>query len=161
MTKSKKKGTFKKIVLILAAVLIVLQFVLRIDKSVPNFDVSQDLIAMTNPPEEVEHLLKVACYDCHSYETKYPWYSNIAPLSAWIGHHIEEGREHLNFSIWASYSFEKAEHKLEECAEETEELEMPLSSYTITHGDAKLSAEQVKLLTEWFEAQRRFIKEQM
>ena len=73
-------------------------------------------------------LLESACYDCHSYKTKYQWYSNIAPVSWWLGHNVEEGREHLNFSTWGNYPTEKAEHKLEECAEEVDEGEMPLNS---------------------------------
>lgn len=156
-----KKGIGKKIFLGLGIVFILLQFFMRIDKTVPEFDKGQDFMALTNPPEEVGKLLKSACYDCHSYETEYPWYSNIAPVSAWIGHHIEEGREHLNFSLWGSYELEKAEHKLEECAEETEEKKMPLSSYTITHGDASLSDEQVQLLAEWFESEMEKVKAKM
>lgn len=155
--KGKKKGLLKKVMLVLLSIFVVIQFIFRIDKTVPAFDATQDLIAITKPSEEVVNLLKSSCYDCHSYETEYPWYSNVAPVSAWIGHHIEEGREHLNFSVWGSYSPEKAEHKLEECAEETEEKKMPLSSYTLTHGDASLSEEQIETLVNWFEEQMETI----
>lgn len=133
--------------------MVIIQF-FRIDKSIPKYNKNKDLISLTNPPEQIETLLKSSCYDCHSYETNYPWYSNIAPISWWIGHHIDEGREHLNFSEWGNYTAKKAEHKLEECAEETEEGEMPLSSYTITHSDAKLTHEEIELLEEWFESER-------
>ena len=157
--RSKKKGVVKKVLLVIGALLVIVQFVFRIDKSVPEFDKSQDLIALTCPTEDVEYLLKTACYDCHSYETEYPWYSNVVPFSVWIGHHIEEGREHLNFSVWGTYPAEKAAHKLEECAEETEEKEMPLDSYTWTHGDAKLSAEEIELLEDWFKSEQLKIAE--
>ncbi|MEP2026185.1 heme-binding domain-containing protein, partial [Reichenbachiella sp.] len=94
-------------------------------------------------------IIKTSCYDCHSYHTKYPWYTNVAPLSWWIGDHIEEGREHFNLSEWGAYSEKKALHKLEEFYEEVEEGEMPLTSYTLIHGEASLSDEQVKKLVTW------------
>lgn len=108
------------------------------------------MILSERPAGDVEILLKGICYDCHSYQSKYPWYSNFAPLSWWIDDHIEEGREHLNFSIWGNYSAEKKEHKAEECVEEVGEGEMPLTSYQIAHADARLTDEERKLLTDWF-----------
>jgi len=101
------------------------------------------------PPNEVAELFKESCYDCHSHESKYPWYSSIAPFSWIVKHDIEEGREHLNFSLWATYDQKKANHKLEECYEEIEEGEMPLSGYTMMHGNAKLSKNEVEKITQW------------
>jgi hypothetical protein len=112
-----------------------------------------------NPPTEVGNIIKMACYDCHSYKTEYPWYSYIAPVSWWIGHHIEEGREHLNFSIWGKYTDKKSLHKLEEIIEETEEGEMPLKSYVIMHGSAELNKEQITALTNWFNTINKAVKE--
>lgn len=147
----KKRKTLKRIVLVLLAVFVVMQF-FTIDKSHPKIIKKQDFISMTKPPKDVKKLLRDACYDCHSYETKYPWYSNVAPVSWWLEDHIVEGREHLNFSIWGTYKDKRRNHKLHECAEETEEYKMPLDSYTITHGDAKLSSDDRKKLAEWFES---------
>lgn len=138
----------------LLAVLLIAQF-FQISKTNPEFDASGDFIAITNPSEEVKTILKEACYDCHSYETNYPWYTYLVPLSYWINNHIKHGREHLNFSIWAEYEAKKADHKLEECAEEVEEEKMPLKSYTITHGNAKLSKEQRALLEDFFNNLRK------
>lgn len=144
----------KKILLILLIAFVGIQFI-RIDKSTPEVNAADDFIAMTKPSEEVEQILRAACYDCHSYETKYPFYAEIAPISWWLGDHIEDGRKHLNFSIWGTYEAKRADHKLEECIEEVEKGKMPLSSYTITHGDAKLSDDQKELLYDFFKKERR------
>jgi len=150
-----KKSKGKKVGLALLVIFLIMQF-FRIDKSAPQVDPKLDFLEMTNPSDEVKALIKDACYDCHSYETVYPWYSNIAPVSWWTKHHVDEGREELNFSVWAEYSLKKADHKLEECAEEVEEGEMPLSSYTVTHSEAKLSKEQKESLEEFFNSKRDF-----
>ena len=97
----------------------------------------------------ISNLLKTACYDCHSNETVYPWYSGIAPVSWLVNHDVEEGRDELNFSEWANYSLRRKNHKLEEVIELVEEGEMPIPIYTITHSDAKLSQEEIKLLVKW------------
>lgn len=141
-------STKKKIILGLVAIFIIIQF-LGIDKDNPGYPAENDFIAISNPPEDIAQIIRTSCYDCHSYQTEYPWYTNIAPVSWWIGHHIDEGREHFNFSEWGNYSEKKALHKLEEFYEEVEEGEMPLTSYTIMHGDAALSTEQVKKLVNW------------
>lgn len=137
-----------KIVAGIIGLLIIMQF-FGIDKENPSYDAKNDFINMTNPPEEIAQIIKTSCYDCHSYHTEYPWYTSIAPLSWWIGDHIEEGREHFNLSEWGTYSEKKALHKLEEFYEEVEEGEMPLSSYTLIHGEASLSDEQVEKLVSW------------
>jgi hypothetical protein len=139
---------FKWIFRVLLLGFIVIQFI-QIDRSVPTYDKNKDFIAVMNPPTEVGNLIKTACYDCHSYETEYPWYSYIAPVSWWIGDHIAEGRKHLNFSVWGTYPEGKANHKLEECIEEISEGEMPLSSYTIVHASSELNKEQIEALTKW------------
>ncbi len=102
------------------------------------------------PNTEIKTILKASCYDCHSNESAYPWYTNIAPFSWLVKNHINEGRQHLNFSEWGTYSIEKSDHKLEECIDEVEEGEMPLSSYTLMHKEAELSKEQKEALMHWF-----------
>ncbi len=138
----------------LLGLLIIAQF-FQISKTNPDFNQEDDFITMTNPPEDIKHLLEGACYDCHSYQTQYPWYTYIVPLSYWIKNHIKHGREHLNFSLWGQYEAAKADHKLEECAEEVEEKKMPLKSYTLAHGDAKLDEHERKLLEEFFNGLRK------
>lgn len=98
---------------------------------------------------ELSDILQKACYDCHSNETKYPWYSSIAPFSWLVIHDVEEGRGELNFSEWSTYSTKKKSHKLEELAEEVEEGEMPLGIYTWLHAEADLSEEEKQKLIKW------------
>ena len=116
----------------------------------PPVDKEKDFLTITSAPKDISNILTTSCYDCHSNTTKYPWYANIAPVSWWMKHHIDEGKEHVNFSIWGDYPKKKADHKLEECVEYVEKGEMPMSSYTWTHGDAKLSEAQIKSLLEFF-----------
>ncbi|MCP4438800.1 MAG: heme-binding domain-containing protein [Aureispira sp.] len=140
----------KKIFLLLVVVLIVMQF-FGIDKTNPAIDERKTFAAIVNPPADILKLLKDACYDCHSNETKYPWYTNVAPLSWWIKHHVDEGREHLNFSEWVSYSQEDRAHMLHEAAEEIEEQHMPLGSYVRMHSEAALSKEDCEKLEKWLD----------
>ena len=100
-------------------------------------------------PEPVENILQKACYDCHSNHTRYPWYANIQPTGWWLSHHIKEGKEHLNFSEFASLPEAKRAHKLEEVMEQIEKGEMPLTSYTLIHRDANLTAAEKQTLIEW------------
>lgn len=137
--------------LALIGVLIIMQF-FGIDKTNPPVDSTQDLITLTAPPADVADMLKAACYDCHSHESKYPWYANVAPVSWWLAGHIEHGREELNFSTWGAYEADKAAHKAEETAEEVTEKHMPLTPYLITHSEARLSEEQRERLATWFMA---------
>ncbi len=145
----KKRFSLKKISLILAITLLFIQS-FRIDKSTKPVDASKDLISLTIPNAEVTQLLKTACYDCHSNQPTFPWYTNIAPVSWWIKHHIDEGSHHLNFSEWGTYELKRKNHKLDECVEMLEKYEMPMSSYTWMHQEAKLTDAQRLLLAEWF-----------
>ena len=108
------------------------------------------IIKYENPGQEVAQLLDETCLNCHSNQITYPWYSEIAPVSWWIADHIEEGREHLNFSEWGIYKSGKKAHKAEESWEEIEEKEMPLESYVIAHKEADLSQEQRAILIQFF-----------
>lgn len=149
----KKIFTIKKILWGLLIVILAMQF-FRIDKTNPAVDPASDFIGIAKPTTEVSALLKSACYDCHSHETKYPWYTNIAPVSWWLKDHINEGREELNFSTWSSYPAKKQDKKLKECVELIKEKEMPLPSYTWIHSDARLTDAQRVMLTDWFNSLR-------
>lgn len=142
----------RRTLLVLGGALVIAQF-FRIDQTNPKFDPEQDFIWLSKPSAKIKGIMKLACYDCHSYETNYPWYANIAPVSWLVGHDIDEGREHLNFSTWGEYSKKKQAHKLEECAEEVASGEMPMPLYTLTHPKAKLTDEERETLIQWFEQQ--------
>jgi hypothetical protein len=108
--------------------------------------------------DDVKNILDKACNDCHSNNTKYPWYASIQPATWWLNDHIKDGKRHLNFSQFGSYSISRQYKKLEESIDEIKEGEMPLNSYTWIHTNAKLSdAEKEKLFT-WFNAIRDTLK---
>jgi hypothetical protein len=146
-----KSNTAKYILLGLLGVFVVLQF-FQIDKTNPAQEEQQDLITIVSPPAEVSQMLQQACYDCHSHQTHYPWYASIQPVGWWLKGHIDEGREHFNFSAWAKYDKEKKAHKAEEAAEEIGAAHMPIKPYLLTHPEARLSDEQRERLVHWFEA---------
>lgn len=139
----------KKILLGLLVILVLIQFY-RPAKNIAIETPKTDFLAVTNPTNNTAKLIRDACYDCHSNNTKYPWYNNIAPVSWVIAHHVDEGKEHLNYSEWSTFSVKKKNHKLEEMIEMLEEREMPLESYLPMHPEAKLSNEQITELNAWF-----------
>lgn len=148
----------KKILIGLAIIPLLIQF-FRIDQTNPTVTASQDFMAIMQPPADISNMMKSACYNCHSNETEYPWYAEIAPVSWWLKDHINEAREHLNFSEWGTYAEKKANHKLEEMYEEVEEGEMPLNSYTIIHGEADLTDEQREAFVAWIKTVGDFDEE--
>lgn len=136
-----------KIVLKLALVaLVVIQFI-RPDKNQEGYGSVQAFEQATKPSEQVAAILMTNCYDCHSNETKYPWYAEISPVNYWLKDHVDDGKRHFNVSAWSDYSVKKKDHKLEELIEMVEEGEMPLDSYTWLHGN--LSEEDTKVLLQW------------
>lgn len=147
-----------KILLGLALLLIVLQF-FGPDTSVPEFDGSKDFLLVHQPQQEISAIIQSACYDCHSYQTNYPWYSSIVPVSWWLQDHIDEARDELNLSLWTDYPADRADHKLEEAIELIEAEEMPLPSYTWIHADARLSDQERRKLSAWFTSLREDLQQ--
>jgi len=143
----------KKIAWALLLVLIGMQFI-RPEKNQDSSDHLAAFLSETNPPAEVRELLKTSCYDCHSNNTMYPWYNNVAPVSYWLADHVKDGKRHLNFSAWDSYEVKRKDHKLEEVVETVKEGEMPLNSYTWTHEGARLTQQQREAITAWAEKTR-------
>lgn len=149
----KTKLSLKKIGIAFIVIFIVIQ-VFQINKTINPVNEQTDFIAVTQTNPEVATILKNACYDCHSNQPTYPWYTSVAPVSWWIKNHINEGSKHLNFSIWQTYTVKRKDHKLEECVEMIEEGEMPMNSYTWMHPEAKLTDAQKQLLIDWFKAEK-------
>jgi hypothetical protein len=100
--------------------------------------------AVANPGPEVAAIVRRSCYDCHSNNTIWPWYSHIAPVSWLVADDVKEGRTHLNFSEWGFYSPEISKTRLKEMCNEVKSGGMPLRMYTIIHSNASLSPEDVK-----------------
>lgn len=136
----------KKSLVVLLVIFLGMQLV-RPEKNTSEVVAESDFITAETPDDEIAVTLKSACYDCHSNNTKYPWYAEVAPVSFWIADHVEDGTKHLNFSEWTSYSAKKKAHKMEELIEEVKEHEMPLESYVWMHEEAKLTQEQIEALT--------------
>lgn len=138
---------FKKIVLGIIVLLVLGQFV-QPDKNEGAYNL-EPFFKATEATGKMQAILFNACSDCHSNRTKYPWYNQITPINFWLANHVNEGKEHLNFSEWETYTDKKKAHKLEEIYEEVEEREMPLKSYTWIHNEAKLTDDQVQLIVDW------------
>ena len=122
-----------------------------------NPPVASDLMA-SNPPPQVAAMLHAACYDCHSYETRWPWYSHVAPMSWLIANDVKEGRENLNLSDWSNDNPMRAAKWLENMSDEISSGEMPLPKYTKIHADARLTEIQRKKLTDWLDAEAARLK---
>ena len=138
----------KKTALALLVLLLAMQF-FRPEKNIDSSDHMALFMTETYPPKKVKEVLAHSCTDCHSDHTDYPWYNAVAPVSYWLAHHIDEGKEELNFSEWASYNRDKKAHKMEAVAEMIEKGEMPLKEYTWAHAKARLTDEQKKAVISW------------
>jgi len=138
--------------------LLLFQFYPKPKKNISAAINPNDISLVHHVPPDVLQLLKTSCYDCHSNNTVYPWYASVQPVAMWLGNHIDEGKEELNFSEFGSYSIRRKYKKLEEINEQVKEGEMPLSSYTIIHRDAKMNESQKLLLANWVTALRDSFK---
>ncbi len=148
----------KKILIILLVAFIIIQF-FPIDKINPATNDGMDFLKIKNTPEPIAKIIRNSCYDCHSNETEYPFYSNIQPVAWLLKNHIDEGRKELNFSTFATYEPKRQAHKLEEASEYVEQKKMPLESYTLAHQNAKLTDEQRKQLADYFRKVQKQIQE--
>jgi hypothetical protein len=142
---------------ILFVAFVAIQFY-RPDFTNPPVVESENLLSANYVPENVKAILIRSCGDCHSNETNYPWYSQIAPSSWFLADHIDQGRSEMNFSKWNTYDARRKDHKLDELCEMVEAREMPLPSYLWIHWDAKLSDEEIKTLCDWSNAEREKLK---
>ena len=145
-----KAQIVKRTLTVLLVGLIVIQFI----RPAPNANAeinANDITRNYMVPDSVQTILKRACYDCHSNYTVYPWYSKIQPVAFWMNDHIKEGKGHLNFSEFNTYTPEKKAKKLHGVAKVIDEGEMPLESYLWIHKDAKLTNTQKMLVEQWAE----------
>jgi hypothetical protein len=152
------KRHVKKAALIALVIFVVLQFIKPVGKN-PPVAAGRDFLTSANPPPaEVARLLRAACYDCHSHETRWPWYGRVAPVSWWLADHIQEGRDKFNFSDWPHDHPAKARKKISNLADEIASGTMPLKSYTWMHPDARLTDAQKKLLADWADGEMEKLK---
>jgi Haem-binding domain len=145
------KKFLKRFFLLLLIVFVVLQF-FRSKKNISEAKAVNDITTKYAVSADVMASLQTSCYDCHSNNTKYPWYNTIQPVAWWLADHIEEGKKEINFNEFAAYSSRRQYKKFKEINTQLEEDEMPLKSYTIVHGDAKLSKEKKVAIYNWTNA---------
>ena len=143
----------KKLKLIFVVFVVVFLLLQLANPAHTNPPVVSDLMTAHPPPPPVAALLHAACYDCHSHETKWPWYSRIAPVSWLVASDVNEGREHLNLSDWPQDAG-RAAKKMERMSEAVEDKDMPPGKYTAIHPEARFTADQRKQLTQWLDATR-------
>lgn len=136
-----------------AVVFLGMQFV-RPERTNPPIDETRTIYARVNVPPDVKAIIERSCNDCHSYNTRWPWYSNFAPAMWLVAHDVKEGREHMNLSDFAQYKDLRAVAKLDMICEQLENGNMPLPNYLILHPGAKLSKEEADRICEWVETAR-------
>jgi Haem-binding domain len=153
------KVFFKRFFMLLLVALVAVQFI-RPAKNISTTASNNGIEKKYAIPTEVSTILKTSCYDCHSNNTAYPWYNNIQPVASYLANHVNEGKRELNFDEFATYRIGRQYKKLEEISSEIEEGEMPMTSYTLIHGNAKLNDNQKKAVYNWVAVCRDSIKAQ-
>jgi heme-binding protein len=148
----------KKIITVFVVLILLGAQFIRPTKNQTHHFSDQDLFERHPAPDSVRRLVNQACYDCHSNNTRYPWYAEIQPVGWWLADHVKEGKGELNFSEFGTYSAKRQAHKLNKASEELDEGTMPLKSYTWIHRDARLTPAQRTLLEDWFDATGRLIQ---
>ena len=149
----------KTALIILVIVFIAIQFI-RPEKNTGK-EIAQNQIAAKHAvPENVQQILKISCYDCHSNTTRYPWYWNVQPAAWILSNHFNEGKRELNFSVFSTYPAYRRYRKFKEIGQQVKEGEMPLTSFTIIHRDAVLNPEQKLTLENWAAASMREMEKQ-
>jgi hypothetical protein len=140
-------------VIVVALVFVGVQFVPN-EMGNPSVDRSRTVEARLHVTPEVGAILARSCNDCHSQQTRFPWYSKVAPVSWTLASDIREGRKHLNFSDWAAYDAEEQDLLLQNICRITKRGAMPLDNYLYIHRDAKLSERDVQTLCDWTKSER-------
>jgi hypothetical protein len=152
------KKLFKWVLAAAVVVFVLMQFA---NPARTNPPVAHDLMATSPAPPPVAAMLHAACYDCHSYETKWPWYSHVAPASWLVANDVDEGRKHLNLSDWFYNQPDRAARKLENMGDNVQDGDMPPSKYTLLHPDARLTAAQRDQLAQWANGEAARLKAAM
>jgi hypothetical protein len=144
---------FKRILLILLVIFIIIQFI-RPARNIGDVNPANEVNAAFVVPNDVLNIFRNSCYDCHSNNTRYPWYVNIQPIGWFMDSHIKEAKRKMNFSEFATYPLHRQYNKFNDIIENVSDGEMPLPSYLLIHTDAKLSDTQKKKLIDWANAMR-------
>ncbi|ASK29318.1 cytochrome C [Chryseobacterium sp. T16E-39] len=148
----------KKVLKIFVAIALLIFIAIQLYQPALNIDKGQvgktDFTQTYKVPAEVKTILQTSCYDCHSNTTNYEWYDYVQPARSLVDGHIRDAKEDLNFNEWATYSHRKQERLINSIKKQIETKEMPIPSYTLMHKKAKLSDDQIKLVTNWLKEQK-------
>jgi DNA replicative helicase MCM subunit Mcm2 (Cdc46/Mcm family) len=147
----------KKILLFLLLALVVIQFI-HPSRNKASGPQPNNIANVFTIPGDVKNILAKACNDCHSNNTRYPWYTNMQPVHWWLENHISDGKKELNLDEYTNKNLRYQYHKLEEIAEQVKDGEMPLDSYTWMHKDAILTEAEKNTLINWADAMRDSMK---
>jgi len=137
-----RRVTPRRVILVILVAAVAIQFI-PVTRTNPPADIEVD------PPADVHALLRRACYDCHSHETRWPWYSRVAPVSWLVAHDVHEGRKDLDFSDWPAFDFDLQGDLLADVAKQVKNGKMPPSLYTFMHVDARLTDEERARILAW------------
>jgi hypothetical protein len=138
----------RKILLASGIVIILIQFI-RPVRNESGMILTSDISKVVIIPDSVQVLLKNACYDCHSDNTHYPWYSNIQPVGWFMANHLAKAKRELNFSEFGTYSQRRQVSKLDGIANSIKDDIMPLKSYRLMHKSAQLTPDEKSVLINW------------
>lgn len=144
----------RMILIILLIVLIIIQFI-RPAKNISSGNEENAIATKYSIPDSVQNILKVACNDCHTNNTRYPWYWQIQPAAWFLDGHVRQGKRHLNFSTFTLYPINKQYKLFDKINKEVKSGDMPLTSYTIIHRDAVLNDAQQLAIENWTTASRK------
>ena len=144
----------RRILLAVVAMLAVSQFI-PVARTNPPVDAAQTISETIPVPSGIASILGRSCQECHSSQTVWPWYSQVAPVSWFVAHHVNEGRGELNVSEWGRYTARRKDRKLKEICEQVTSGKMPLETYTLLHPQARLSDLDRKALCDWSETARK------
>ena len=137
---------------IVVAVVLAIQFI-PVERNVSTVPPGQSFEKTEKVPANVAAILKVSCYDCHSNNTRYPWYSVLQPGAWFMARHIKKGKEELNFDEFNNYSKRRKKAKIKSIISQIEKDEMPLKSYLLLHPDAGLTPNKKKVLLQFFQSE--------
>jgi heme-binding protein len=144
----------KRAGVVIGVIFLACQFV-RPARTNPSSDPARSLFKMKPVPSHVAATLQRACRDCHSNDTEWPWYSNVAPISWFLIDHVNHGRSHFNYSEWSRYDAAESRRVLNEACRLTHEGEMPLWSYLLMHWNARLSKADSEAICTWTSSEPR------
>jgi hypothetical protein len=144
----------KKILGVLLIILIAIQFI-KPQKNIHPGEQPKDISTLYAVPEDVDTILAIACKDCHSNNTRYPWYNNFQPVAWFLANHVKDGTRSFNLNQFATYPVARQYDKIEEIKKQIDNGDMPLSSYTIIHRDARLTDGEKNTIITWSENIRK------